>query len=106
MKRSKYMLKLIVAEKSLNGSIYDCIFFCDPKVSGYKHEGRMTRYFAQIKNLSFFGGVAINDKEGLLNEEFVENFTFKKYMQINMVLMSSGKIYNKNMYRHELNNKI
>ena len=106
MKRPKYMLKSLGgADNDISKT--DCIFFCDPKISRFNNEGYVTKAFMaitktnigdkSIANYNFFGD------EKLYEQDFVESFTFKKYMRINMTLMFAGKIYNKNMYRHELN---
>jgi len=44
--------------------------------------------------------------EKLFRKDKVEIFNFKRYIRTNMSLMATGRIYNKNKFRHELNKVI
>jgi len=106
MNGRKYILKSLGGHDSDN-SIDDYIFFCEPRISGCNNEGYVTKYFVSVTKMNAKGISYVRNEgdEILFKSDLVENFTFKRYIRTNMSLMATGKIYNKNRYRHELNNK-
>jgi len=107
MNRPKYVFKSLGGNDSDN-SIDDYIFFCEPHISGRNNEGYITRHCASIRKINGNGMASLANlgNEKLFRKDKVEIFNFKRYIRTNMSLMATGRIYNKNKFRHELNKVI
>ena len=58
MNGPKYVFKSLGGHDSDN-SVVDCIFFCEPHISGYNNEGYITRHFVSVTKINGDGRASI-----------------------------------------------